>query len=153
MSFKGHPYSNGYVYCDDCGDEHIETHEVLYHCRQCETDLCRACALKKAKVLSGQLQIAIHEHTLKWQSNKDGELPFGQHRWKCCVPNVGSQFISLPCEHGSVISIDRINEIATQRWHCEQCRWNFCLKCCLKYAYTDPSTIEGEDYESCYFFV
>ena len=73
--------------------------------------------------------------------------------WKCCVPNVGSQFIWLNCEHGSRISMERSSEIVTQRWYCDQCRWNFCLKCCLKYSFTDLSLIEEQDYENCYFFV
>ena len=71
MAYRGMAYPRGFIFCDDCKEERIQSHPVYYHCRQCETDRCRACALKKAGILADKINIAIHEHDLLWKSNKE----------------------------------------------------------------------------------
>ena len=51
---------NGPAFCDNCGMNDLNYKEIFYHCVPCQYDLCRECALLKAKVIKENDTVAIH---------------------------------------------------------------------------------------------
>ena len=61
LTYPRHTQTN----CDKCGERKLENHEINYHCKTCKYDICRQCFLVEAGIIRNEMQVAVHECTLK----------------------------------------------------------------------------------------
>ena len=69
--------------------------------------------------------------------------------WKCDAPKL-SELTEKKCYHGMTEFGHGIN---TQRWRCQSCDFDLCLKCVQHYAYTPIENIRESEVDYAYFLL
>lgn len=125
----------GQAKCDKCAEVPLDKHEIFYHCPQCKFDSCRACALERTKVLNSNARIFQHKCTLKrTECNRNPS-------WTCDIETCCSGITEA---HQAKF---------TQSWRCDDCDFDVCLKCCLKYSEVDVEKLKKYEKEEDYLML
>lgn len=122
-----HPgYSSG-AQCNKCRQSYLEHMEYFYHCKLCNYDLCKGCALQKGKVLGNRIKSQLHKCELQFVGPSRG--------YRCdCGYERGSNndLTDVKCESGHT---NFYQGNYTQRWQCRPCDFDMCIKCAQKFAF------------------
>jgi hypothetical protein len=125
----------GSARCDKCTEIPLEKHEIFYHCARCKFDACRACALEQTNLLGKETRVFQHKCLLKRSpANR-------QPNWFCKIENC--------CAGIEEEGQGRF----TQSWRCEDCDFDVCLKCCVKYAEVDVEKLKKYQREEDYLML
>lgn len=137
-------YSSG-AQCNKCRQGALEHFEFFYHCGPCQHDLCRACALIKAKVLQERSKSQLHRCELSFVPPSRG------YRCDCGYSRgANNDMTDVKCLSGHIAFHQGYY---TQRWQCRPCDFDMCMKCTMKYAYTPIQNIQLKDCAYAYFIM
>ena len=141
LAYRGFPYEHGQVSCDVCSEKNLQDMDLFYHCRQCKYDMCKACFLQRAKYHSQKLRCLIHKCELSFVNTS--------LHWKCDAPGQ-AELTDDVCIHGQT---DFGHGINTQRWRCQSCDFDVCLKCVLVYGHTPIEDVKEQEVDYAYFLL
>lgn len=124
---------NGRGTCTKCGENDLMMHEYYYDCRECNTQLCRACVLLQAKLILKECRFMPHKSCIMTKQGANRRAS-----WACDARKL------KPDSKGCVSGCEGFGQQVKylQSWRCSECDFDLCIACCLEYGVFDPSTIK-----------
>jgi len=134
--------------CDRGHDLRLTRHNPKTHnaySSGAQHDLCRACALIKAKVLQERTKSQLHRCELSFVPPSRG------YRCDCGYSRgANNDMTDVKCLSGHIAFHQGYY---TQRWQCRPCDFDMCMKCTMKFAYTPIQNIQLKDCAYAYFIM